>query len=417
MNGSRGDGRELPPALFTIFWVAQAISLFGDRLNNFSLVALINRFSDTPGLTLSQIYLAMYLPIFTLAPLIGVAIDRLNKRWVLVVTDLCRGLLVISIPLLFASTQSFLPVMAIVFLLTTGNLFFLPAKSGLIPELVRSDRLIRVNSILWAAGIAGVAGGFLGGGLIFDYLSWRACFYIDGATYLLSAVLLIGIAFHCRNRDGLRSNKTVEHPPLLAAVKEGLKAIKGSVGLRRSLGIQSLVFFGAGGLSVLAIVLIRDASPPGSSMGLSFAGLAMGLGMGAGSLFINRITLTREKRNRIKMSLFAVLFPAFLAIGSGLGIVVISVGCILSGFAAAPLVIISESELQRQTHEAVRGRVFSVREVLTRSLFLASAFLMNWLGELVGKDTLCILLGLFLACMGIIWIGLTKQGPRAGTGE
>ena len=42
--------------LFTAFWVAQAVSLFGDRLNNFSLVALVNRFSDDPSLQLSGIY-------------------------------------------------------------------------------------------------------------------------------------------------------------------------------------------------------------------------------------------------------------------------------------------------------------------------------------------------------------------------
>ncbi|MCK4548807.1 MAG: MFS transporter, partial [Candidatus Krumholzibacteria bacterium] len=180
--------------LFTAFWTAQAVSLFGDRLNNFSLVALVNRFSDDPSLQLSGIYAAMYLPVFLLAPIAGVIVDRLSKRWILAATDLARGLLVLLIPAAFTSTGSFIPVMAVVFMISAGNLLFLPAKSGLLPEIVPPDKLVKVNSILWIAGIAGVIGGFLGGGIIFDYFSWQSCFYLDGVTYIFSALLLTVIA-------------------------------------------------------------------------------------------------------------------------------------------------------------------------------------------------------------------------------
>ena len=80
--------------ILTSFWIAQAISLFGDRLNNFSLVALISRFASDPSITLSELYLAMFLPLFILAPIIGVAIDHLEKRWILIITDFLRALLV-----------------------------------------------------------------------------------------------------------------------------------------------------------------------------------------------------------------------------------------------------------------------------------------------------------------------------------
>ncbi|HVO76508.1 MAG TPA: MFS transporter, partial [Candidatus Bathyarchaeia archaeon] len=146
--------KQLPLALFTMFWAAQAISLFGDRLNNFSLMAIINSFAANPSMTLSQFYLAMTLPLFLLAPIVGALVDRLNKRWILVVTDLCRAALACTIPVLYTRTHDFFPVMAVVFVLSTGNLFFLPAKSSLIPELVYRDRLLQANSILWAAGIA-----------------------------------------------------------------------------------------------------------------------------------------------------------------------------------------------------------------------------------------------------------------------
>ena len=62
MTSRNNQTPHLPAYLFIMFWLAQAISLFGDRLNNFSLLALINEFSPDPALTLSKIYLFMFLP-------------------------------------------------------------------------------------------------------------------------------------------------------------------------------------------------------------------------------------------------------------------------------------------------------------------------------------------------------------------
>ncbi|HUV37155.1 MAG TPA: MFS transporter [Patescibacteria group bacterium] len=410
----RIDSSTLPPALFTMFWVAQAVSLFGDRLHNFSLVALVNRFAENPGMTLPKIYLAMYLPIFTLAPLIGALIDRCSKRWVLVVTDLARGALVICIPLLFVHTGSFVPIMGIVFLLTTGNLFFSPAKSALIPELVPSDRLIRVNSILWSAGIVGMIGGFLGGGLIFDYVSWQSCFYLDGATYTFSAILLTGIAFRGRAAAASTAAATERRPSLMASIGEGLAAMRRSAAIMRSIGVQAIVFFGAGGFSVLAVVLIGEASPPGSSLGIGIAGLSIGLGMGIGSILANRIPA--ERRGLLERVLFVLLVPAAASFATGEGYVAITSGSFFAGLAAAPLVIVAESELQHRIGTRLRGIIFSFREILTRSLFVGSAFLFGILGNSIHNGVLLVILGLFLASIGVTWLVAMDDSRHTSTG-
>ncbi|HEY5134055.1 MAG TPA: MFS transporter [Candidatus Krumholzibacteriaceae bacterium] len=405
--------RQLPLVFFTMFWAAQAISLFGDRLNNFSLMAIINNFAANPSMTLSKFYLAMTLPLFLLAPVIGALVDRLNKRWILVVTDLCRAALACAIPVVFMRTHEFFPVMAVVFLLATGNLFFLPAKSSLVPELVPREQLLRVNSILWAAGIAGVIGGFLGGGLIFDYLSWPACFYIDGASYFISASLILGIAIQgMRNRPPTSPGKSY-HPDFPKALLEGVRAIRNSPLLIRPIGVQSLLFIGGGGFSVLALPLIKEVSPAGRSLGLSAAGLSLGVGMGAGSLIASRLKLGTRAKERFEVAFFALVIPAVVTIGVGHGLTTILVGCFLAGCAASPLSVIAESELQREIHESMRGRVFAFREIITKSFFIASSFLFSWLGGLVSKNALILALGLFLACAGILWITMVSRRERA----
>jgi DHA3 family macrolide efflux protein-like MFS transporter len=396
-------------ALFTMFWTAQAVSLFGDRLNNFSLIALVNRFSEDPSLQLSGIYAAMYLPVFILAPVAGVIVDRLSKRWVLAATDLVRGLLVLLIPVAFSATGSFIPVMAVVFLISTGNILFLPAKAGLLPEIVPPEKLVKVNSILWIAGIAGVIGGFLGGGVIFDYFSWEACFHLDGATYIFSALLLTVIALrlpHPGGRaDGHGRPDTVSRKGFWHSAAEGLAEIRGNRSLIAPLSVQSLIFFGAGGFSVLAVVLVGEVSKEGSSMGLAVAGLSAGAGMAAGSFLAHRLG---QKAGRLAEAVLFLLFaPAAAAVAFSPSLILTSIGMFIAGLAATPLFVISESQLQVRIPPGLRGRVFSLREIITRSLFLASSFLMSFLGRMAGKGVILLLLGLFLAIFGVIRVILS----------
>lgn len=416
MRGPGGTGRGgslAGGAVLTMFWSAQAVSLFGDRLNNFSLAALVGRFSSDPSLQLSGIYLAMYLPVFLLAPLAGVLIDRVSKRWVLVVTDLARGLIVLAIPTLFASSGSFLPVMGAVFLVSAGNLFFLPAKSGLLPELFSPGDLVRVNSILWTAGIAGFAAGFLGGGLIFDYVSWKACFYLDAATYIVSSALLLTMVLK------LRSVPAVAEPGparaggfrpaaagLLRSALEGLSALRRDPSLRRPLGLQALIFFGAGGFSVLALVMVGEASPPGSSMGLAAAGISAGLGMSAGTLAVNR--MSPSSRRRAEPFLLIAVIPATAGVATG-SLLPLCAGAFLAGGAVTPLYVLSEASLQERIKPILRGRIFSLREILTRSLFLISSFMMSILGKAAGRAQALTGLGLFLAIAGVVWIRYSQS--------
>ncbi|MDD3643146.1 MAG: MFS transporter [Candidatus Krumholzibacteria bacterium] len=411
-SAAAGRGRRLTAAMLAVFAAAQTISLFGDRLNNFSLAAMASRFAADPSMQLAWIYLAMYLPVFLLAPLAGLLIDRLDKRWVLVVTDLVRGLLVMLIPVLFVRYGSFLPVMMIVFLLTTGNLFFLPAKSGLLPEIVPPGRLVRINSILWGAGVAGFIGGFLGGGLIFDYWSWAACFYLDGATYLVSALLLLSVAM----RVGPPAPASAIPAPPPAAGRAGFwhDAAEGVRELRRRpsvlgpLLVQALIFFGAGGFSVLALVLIQGVSAEGSSMGLAAAGLCAGVGMALGSVFAERLSPGRRRAG--SACCFALMAPAAAAVALARSLPVLCAGAMLGGLSAAPLIVLSETALQTEISPGVRGRVFALREVLTRSLFLLSSFLFSMLGAACGRPAVMVALGVFLAITGPAAAAM----PRAG---
>jgi len=413
MDRDRISTTDITAAALTSFWLAQAISLFGDRLNNFSLVALISTYSQDPSMTLAALYLSMFLPLFILAPMIGLVVDRLDKRWILIITDIVRAGLVFLIPFVYSTGDNFLGIFIIVFILSTGNLFFLPAKSALIPEIVPSEKLVRVNSILWTAGIIGMVAGFLGGGIIFDRLSWRHCFYLDAGTYLASSALLVILLFQ-RSREihDVEPGVDKSEKNIFMLIASAASELKTRIELLKPMIVQILIFVGAGGASVLVVPLIKEVTPQGSSLGLSYTGIAVGAGMGTGSYLANKIKGMEESKAAAEMVFFILLLPSVAVMALIHSLPGLIVGGYFSGLLSAPLIILSETKLQRESRRSLRGRIFSFREILTKSFFLISAFILSYLNKFIDKRMLLIALGLFLASAGTIWIALSEAKSR-----
>ena len=75
------------------------ISQFGDRLNQMALIALV--YQKSPGSTIELAKLALFIiiPVFIIGPIAGAYVDRWNRKHIMIVSDLLRGLLVLFIPL------------------------------------------------------------------------------------------------------------------------------------------------------------------------------------------------------------------------------------------------------------------------------------------------------------------------------
>ncbi|HWH24275.1 MAG TPA: MFS transporter, partial [Candidatus Limnocylindria bacterium] len=154
-------------ARFVAFWLAQAISLFGDRLHQVALAVLVYALTDSPLLT-GLVFLAATLPNILLGPVAGTFVDRWEHKHVLIASDLLRAALVLLLP--FAAFANVLLVYPLVFLITTVSLFFRPAKTAMIPRLVRKDDLMAANSATWTADTLADIAGFPLAGLFVAFL-------------------------------------------------------------------------------------------------------------------------------------------------------------------------------------------------------------------------------------------------------
>src|SRR4029077_20899338 len=174
---------------FSALWSGQLISLFGDRLNQLALVAVV-AISTGSALATGLVFFAATLPNLLLSPIAGTFVDRWDRKEVMVVSDLLRAALVLILPV--AAVTNIILVYPLIFLVTTISVFFRPARVAILPRIVPEEDLLSANSAMWVGEtIADVVGYPLAG--VFVALLGSAvplAFWFDSATYLASAVLL-----------------------------------------------------------------------------------------------------------------------------------------------------------------------------------------------------------------------------------
>ena len=133
---------------FSALWSGQLISLFGDRLNQLALVAVV-AISTGSALATGLVFFAATLPNLLLSPIAGTFVDRWDHKEVMVVSDILRGGIVLILPI--AAVTNIVLVYPLIFLVTSISVFFRPARVAILPQIVPDEDLLSANSALWVA--------------------------------------------------------------------------------------------------------------------------------------------------------------------------------------------------------------------------------------------------------------------------
>ncbi|NIM19584.1 MAG: MFS transporter [Candidatus Latescibacteria bacterium] len=396
---------------FYAFALAQLISIFGDRLNQFSVVGMVGKLEPGSSVELLKLSLFMHVPILLFAPLFGALLDRWSRAWVLIIVDLLRGIIVALIPSLFYLVGNLYAFYGPVMLLSLANLLFSPAKSAIIPEIVPEKQLFQVNAALWGFGIVATIAGFIMGGWLFDYRSWEWTFYCDAASYLASVLLLLPLLmlpFAPRPAPAQKTvpmgwgNKMLSGIREFAfSIKDGAVLIKESRVIALNLIAQTFIFSLAGWLYVIGIAHLQEVFPPGRTIFLSIAGAAGTVGLLGGSIAAS-VFRERLAYNRT-ISVGALLMGvSLIGLAKTETPISLAIWCALMGASVSPAIILTETLLQKHIPLEFRGRVFSAREALTKMAFLGFSIAAAVADAFFDKGPILIALGLFLALFGVV---------------
>ncbi len=252
---------------FFFLWLAQIISNFGDRLNQMAIVALV--YQRTPGnaVALAKLISFTIIPVFLIGPIAGAWVDRLNKRNVMVVSDLLRGILVITIPFFILSNQ-ILPIYLVVFLTFSISRFFIPSKMAIIPELVPKERLLVANTLADTTHMLGNVMGLVFAGILVNikYIGAIGGFYIDAASFFISAAFIAMMAKTGFVKDVRRDLKVTREAlessirkSIFEEVREGINYLRQYHGMHFIVYVFFLLMAGLGAISCVIIVFIQES--------------------------------------------------------------------------------------------------------------------------------------------------------------
>lgn len=174
----------LKNARFLRLWIGQGTSFLGDAVSMVALVVLVVQVTGSAS-AVGGALIARLLPTLA-SPLAGVLADRLDRRLVLVASDLVRAVLVLG--LIFA--RDLTTIYVLVFLMGLARTFFNPTVRAAFPSVVGGGDLTRANALVNGTFSVSETAGPALGGLLVATVGVDAAFVLDSATYLISAAFL-----------------------------------------------------------------------------------------------------------------------------------------------------------------------------------------------------------------------------------
>jgi len=374
---------------FRRLWIATSLSSLGDWLSLLALTTLATflakRGVAAQASAVGGVWLTSLLPALLLGPLAGAAADRLDRRINMIIGDVFRGALYLSIPLNLhlGIVNELTWIYVVQFLASCASLFWTPAKDASIPNLVPPDKLEEANqySLFTTFGTAPVAGAvfgllaLVGRSLGSDQVN--LALYFNAATFAVSALTIYAL----KELPKRQASAHISAPSVAKAIWEGWKFL-GQTPVVRGLVIGMVGAFAAGGVVVgLGPSYIRNTLDGGSAgWGAVFS--AIFIGLAAGMFLGLRILRGFSRRRLFGLSIVGAGMPLVL-IGLIPNLVIVVLLVIILGSFAGIAYVTGYTIVGTEVDDETRGRTFAFLQsgirvilfaVIAASPFVAAGF-------------------------------------------
>src|SRR6202142_4470370 len=169
-------------------WIGQVVSKIGDHFNNIAVFSLAVA-ATRSGMVVSGVMLSRAIPAMLIGPLAGVALDRLNRKQVMIASDLIRA--VVALGFIFANGHGDTWLLySLSALLMAASPFFTAGRSAILPSIATTEELHTANSLTQTTGWTTLTiGAFLGGVSVMGF-GYRWAFVGNALSFLISALCI-----------------------------------------------------------------------------------------------------------------------------------------------------------------------------------------------------------------------------------
>jgi MFS family permease len=383
--------------------LGQTVSALGSSFTLFALPLLVFKLTGS-AMSLAGTLAAGFLPYPLLGLVIGAWCDRLDRRRLMIVTDIGRALVVAAIPALSLSGHlSIWCIYPLAFAQTALAIAFDAGQSAAVQRLVAREQLMRANGRLQAAAAAvQLLGPPLAGAMVLA-LPLESVLIGDSLSFLVSAFSLSLI----QTRFGDRSARH-ERSRLRAEIGEGLRHVLASPVLRNiSLMLAAATFFYAAAASELVFFAKERLHASDSEIGVIFGAGSLGSLLVALAAPALARRLGFAARTFGAAALKGVLLVCFAAVsefwlGACLWMLVLGFGTLFG--------ITSEAFRQASVPNELLGRVRSITSVISWSLMPLGALLGGVLIKATGSPSLLyVCAGLGIATTASLFLVFSRE--------
>jgi len=205
---------------FLALWIGQLVSQIGDQFVIIAVLVLINRLTDST-VPVGIVGLCLTAPPLLLGLIGGVFADRWNRKALMIVSDVLRGLAVLALVMVRRADQLYI-LYLITFTAASVGVFFAPARNAVIPNIVPERLLLAANTLIQGSQVIAMILGASMAGFIVDWLGIGFAFVFDALTFFVSAIAIVTMRVPRTNvieRQG-------DVREIWAQLKEGLSFIK-----------------------------------------------------------------------------------------------------------------------------------------------------------------------------------------------
>jgi MFS family permease len=435
-----GVGAVLRNRNFLFLWLAQVATQIGANMVLFALTVLVREATDLSS-TVSLLFLTFLMPSVLFSALAGVYVDRLDRRLVLVVTNLLRVVFLVAI---FAVGGNVAAVLLLNVVFSTVTVFFAPAEAAMIPFVVPREQLVAANGLftLTINGAFALGFAFLGPLLVTLSGGPEPVVIVVAILYGIAAAICATLPANppAARAAGSRLVNLGEAGHAVGGTFQQLR--EGMAYIRDNHSIAwSLTYLGIAA-SLVGILGVLGPGFAQQTLGLAAKDLIvvvlpLGIGIVMGVLLLNSYGRLVPRRRAIEGGLIAlgallilltVAGPVsrFLTgvgdrvpivdLGSVTSLVAIVVAIAFSaGIAYGIVAISSQTQLQEDIAEEARGRVFGVLNMLISVASIVPIIIVGTIADAVGTTAVILTVAILVLLSGVVSILVRKPTSADAT--
>ncbi len=353
---------------FDKLWGAQLFSQLAANILNFALVIRVYELAAGTryaNIAVSLLILSFGIPSIFFAVFAGALIDHLDRKKVLVLTNILRAGLVLCF---FAVEKNLLLVYGLIFVISTITQFFVPAEGSALPNLVKKNGLVSANSLFLFTLYGSFIVGYSMAGPIIGKWGIETVYWITSACFLIAALLSAWL-------PSLRAvdKRDVSIFAVARQVTHGLRQNLRNIYRDKKLLFPILQLTIAQGLTNVIIVLAPSLSLLVLGKSLSNASEVLivpaGIGMVAGAVLIGHFLKNKNQARLIEIGLLLAATCLF-----ALGMIkkfpqnnialLVAILVLALGFANALVSVSAQTLLQLNSSEETRGKIFGALNMM-----------------------------------------------------